>query len=816
MTAKQTFILLLIIISGYTGIGQLTSGTAAVNNYSIAQKRLLQFLTAEFVTYISKENLDKDSAMYIGRTVTHLPFLLSYPGYAENNEWQSTRLIDAGKINDARQLVNILTGEKRIRLLIDLGTWYLHQPGTGRECLDSAAYYLQFATKLADAGKYPKLQEECQFLFGELNVQNGRVPEAKKIYASLITLGEKEGNLAIVANATQLLGGLLDNNDTMKLRYYKTALLLYERLKLNEKQIEQLWEIAKIYFKTNPPIAQKYLVRAVTLQKSSGFQHALYTDFILALITSTQSDNLAGLEFAKAALSNMKWSGFSELEPRYITLMGIIYGNLGHPDEAMLYFRKALSLRYKCPHIFWYNSLLLAASELWEANQSNASLALMDSITKEFPPLTKWEKKQLLSIRGECYVKLNNHKLADETFDSLYNILVSIPEKDPNINFRADLQLIAEYYVLRKAWKKALRFVDAASPDTSHYSDNLTSYVWYSLLYKIDSSLGRYKSALQNHIKHMYYFNLWASMDQRNKFSEITVKYAADKKDQDIKLLKQQAIVQQVELRQNKLGRAITLAAMILMLFIIALLFNQYLLKQRTNNSINKKNAALNKLVAEKEWLLKEVHHRVKNNLQTVVSLLELQSDFLDNEALSAIHDSQNRIYAMSLIHQKLYQSDNVASINMRAYLQELADHLREIYHTDRGINFIVDALPIDVDVSQAIPVGLIVNEAVTNAIKYAFTGKSENAAVTISFQKKYAGTFVLTVADNGAGLPEYFDATGKSGLGFKLIKGLVEDIEGQLSIDSIDGTQITVLFNLRLPFHEANNVITAERTVAA
>ncbi|MEO7048210.1 MAG: sensor histidine kinase, partial [Ferruginibacter sp.] len=773
MHKKSTYLLFFLLSLAGSNIAQSMSGPATVNSYSIAQKRLLLFSTSEFVIYISHENLDADSAMYIGRSVTQLAFLLPYSEDSENNESQSARLINADKINDAKQLFNILAGEKRIRLLIDLGIWYLHQPGTNQSDLDSANYYLRFASNLVFAGKYRTLKEECQFLFGELYFQNGKIPEAKKIYASLISSAEKQGNLEIVAHANQQLGRLLDNNDTMKLRHYDTALLLYEQLKLKENEIEQLWEIAKIYFTTNPPLAQKYLVRVLALQKSSGFEHSLYTNFIVSLLAGAQNNFLSAFEFANTAVSNMRWSGFSELEPRYISLMGIIHSCFGQTEEAMLYFRKAMSLRYKCPHIFWYNSLLLATTELLDINQCNASIALMDSITKEFPPLTKWEKMQLLSIRGGCYVKLNNHKLANETFDSLYNVLIAGHDTDLHNNFRADLQQVAQYYVLRKNWKKALRFTNAASFDTLRYTDNLTSYFRYSLLYKIDSSLGRYKSALQNHIKYMYYFNLWTSIDQRNKFSEITIKYAAEKKDQDIKLLKQQGIAQQAELKQNKLTRNITIGGIVLLLLIIGLLFNQYWVKQRANYAIRKKNAALNKLVTEKEWLLKEVHHRVKNNLQTVVSLLELQSDFLDNEALSAIHESQNRIYAMSLIHQKLYQTDKIASINMQPYLMELSNHLQAVYSPDQKIHFDMQVESLELDVSQAIPVGLIVNEAVTNSIKYAFNHSVSNPEISIVLGQNKKEDLKLIIVDNGIGLPLGFDTTGKSGLGFKLMNAL-------------------------------------------
>src|SRR6202000_2247833 len=118
-----------------------------------------------------------------------------------------------------------------------------------------------------------------------------------------------------------------------------------------------------------------------------------------------------------------------------------------------------------------------------------------------------------------------------------------------------------------------------------------------------------------------------------------------EKKDQNIKLLTQQGVVQQAELKQNKLTRNIMIAGSVLMLVILLLLFSQFRLKQRTNKEINKSNQALKQLVDEKEWLIKEVHHRVKNNLQTIISLLELQPDTASPDAVSAIQDSRSHIY---------------------------------------------------------------------------------------------------------------------------------------------------------------------------
>ena len=137
-------------------------------------------------------------------------------------------------------------------------------------------------------------------------------------------------------------------------------------------------------------------------------------------------------------------------------------------------------------------------------------------------------------------------------------------------------------------------------------------------------------------------------------------------------------------------------------------------------------NVSLQQLLVDKDWLIKEVHHRVKNNLHLIVSLLETQSSYLyNNAALEAIVESQSRIQAIALIHQKLYLDANVSTIDMSSYIQELIHYITDSFGTSHfNIFFLQNLENIFLDVEQAIPVGLILTEAITNAIKYAFKGR--------------------------------------------------------------------------------------------
>jgi two-component sensor histidine kinase len=231
------------------------------------------------------------------------------------------------------------------------------------------------------------------------------------------------------------------------------------------------------------------------------------------------------------------------------------------------------------------------------------------------------------------------------------------------------------------------------------------------------------------------------------------------------------------------------------------LLYKQNRLKQKSNDVITQKNHQLQHLVTEKEWLLKEVHHRVKNNLQVMMSLQELQvRNLTSTEALTAVHDSSNRLYAMSLIHQKLYQQDGLARIDMRQYIGELVRYLTDAFSPGKTVKVETDLQSdIELSVSQAIPVGLILNEAITNTFKYAFANRSAGEAdprLRIGLCRKgQGGEIELLIADNGRGYDAKQDKTRKKSLGFSLMEALADELDGELSIVNENGVTLILRF---------------------
>jgi PAS domain S-box-containing protein len=201
----------------------------------------------------------------------------------------------------------------------------------------------------------------------------------------------------------------------------------------------------------------------------------------------------------------------------------------------------------------------------------------------------------------------------------------------------------------------------------------------------------------------------------------------------------------------------------------------------------------------EKEVLLKEIHHRVKNNLQIVSSLLSLQTEYIrDPEMLRILKESQARVKSMALIHEKLYRSTNLAQIEFGEYLRELTVHLFRSYDAPaRGLELAIEVEPVVLGLDRSIPSGIIVNELVSNALKYAFPG-GRTGVITVRFRASGPGQAELTVADNGVGLPGGFVVGSTDSLGLKLVTMLSGQLGGTLAVGA--GPTGGAEFRLRFP----------------
>ncbi len=198
----------------------------------------------------------------------------------------------------------------------------------------------------------------------------------------------------------------------------------------------------------------------------------------------------------------------------------------------------------------------------------------------------------------------------------------------------------------------------------------------------------------------------------------------------------------------------------------------------------------------EKEVMLREIHHRVKNNMQIILSLLRIQSRLVtDRHTREMFNQSQNRIRSMALIHEALYKSDDLANIDFSEYISRMATHLLSLYREEVGqVRINQETERIFLDINKAIPCGLILSELISNALKHAFPGRRD-AEVLIKMTPDKKGKYTLVVKDNGVGFPEKLNFREANTLGLQLVADLVSQLQGQIELRRKEGTEFTLRF---------------------
>lgn len=273
---------------------------------------------------------------------------------------------------------------------------------------------------------------------------------------------------------------------------------------------------------------------------------------------------------------------------------------------------------------------------------------------------------------------------------------------------------------------------------------------------------------------------------------EREIAYEVEKKDQAIAVLTAENRVKTLQARQQRNLRISLIIGTLMLVALLLILWSRFRLKKKALRNIREKNE-------ENLLLMREIHHRVKNNLQIILSLLNAQANTLkgSKELNEALVESQNKIKSMAIIHQNLYNSNNFVYVPSGKYLNELIDHIKNSYNDDKeNVNFEIQIEDGEINMAMAVPLGLIVNELLTNSYKYAFTNSErENTLMVKFYQTEVVHTYKLEVQDNGRGLPDNFNIDELPSFGMQLVKGLVEQLEGEINIynTNVGGTAFEI-----------------------
>ncbi len=274
----------------------------------------------------------------------------------------------------------------------------------------------------------------------------------------------------------------------------------------------------------------------------------------------------------------------------------------------------------------------------------------------------------------------------------------------------------------------------------------------------------------------------------QKSFGELQAKYNVAEKDKEI--AEQNA--KNTELTAKADNEKVQKRYYLILAILVGLFLLIFIWRFKQKRDLSKK---LKKSLGERELLIKEIHHRVKNNLQIISSLLNLQKNAIQSETYTNIvKQTQDRIQTMAMIHENLYQSDNFQDISLKGYLDNLIQHFQTSYSLSSK-NILVSSQIEDVtlQIDKLIPLGLILNEVITNSIKYAFDEKG--GEINLKITKLDAATLLFEYTDTGKGFPDGFDSSKSKSLGMQLISGLSKQLHAKLSILSNNGVQINITF---------------------
>lgn len=306
-------------------------------------------------------------------------------------------------------------------------------------------------------------------------------------------------------------------------------------------------------------------------------------------------------------------------------------------------------------------------------------------------------------------------------------------------------------------------------------------------LYNAYKKIGNTKLALVNLELYQEKKEMISSEKNIKKITQLEMQYDFDRKE-ELRVAENKA-----KEKQNDLIIKSLTGGLGALLLIALLLYYVIRLRKKAEIKLEGKNVQLNKAIEEKEILLKEIHHRVKNNLQIISSLLNIQGRQIDDKlAKQAINEGKNRVKAMALIHQNLYQNENLVGVDAGDYIYKLSESLVQNYKiSENEIEIITDIEEIIFDVDIIIPFGLIINELISNSLKYAFPSNQTDGKIYIKL-KQTNNNLILEVSDNGIGLPKDFKIEETSTLGYKLIKSFSKKLKAKLDLGNNIGDKGT------------------------
>ncbi len=476
-----------------------------------------------------------------------------------------------------------------------------------------------------------------------------------------------------------------------------------------------------------------------------------------------------------------------------LTGAGIVYRKMKRPDKALEYYQEARAIYKKSndgrdsP-----DALTNIANLLIEEKQYDQAMPYYHhALALDQEDGNEWGIAYDLEHIGKIHLIKKQYVTALASLQQSLRIREKLGHiKNIAITYTAIGETQAMQGKLAEGVQTIQKAIDLAKANNLK-PELAEAYNRLAVVYEIN---GDYRQALQYERLHLVEKDSILNEQISRQLVEMDAQYETAEKTRAIEQLSARSQIQELPIAKAKRQNALISLGLLLALSLAGFAYYRYHNKQKTNRILAEKNAVIAQSLAEKDALLREIHHRVKNNLQVISSLLSLQAgNVQDASAQAALTESRNRVRAMALIHQNLYQDANIIGVPVQSYIEEMTTNLFRTYQTAADIDLQLEIDPLKMDIDDIIPLGLILNELITNALKYAFPKGSGILKVQL---KKQAEKIQLAVLDNGIGFPPEFKWETASSLGFRLIQAFAAKLNATVQIENNQpGTQIALTF---------------------
>lgn len=772
------------------------------------------------------ENLD--TCLYFARSAGRLGSRLhDVASTAEAVFMQAKVLAERNEMPQARQLLPLVTGESRVRLLLVLAEQYINHKPVNTAYLDNALPYANQALDLSDSIGSDRWRNECLLLMGKYYFERGDLHKGEKSILAIISFYHRSGDRPAEAHYWSELGLYMPRTDSAYpalLRACRNAYEIYQQAGLQEDALFALRDWARMELEYEHLDTAERQFQTV-LQLFSRLKKKPTAMTLLSLAELYQHKNDMG-KMSFYAMQGLEGLKPSDQRNRFAFhhMFAISFARLGQTNDALREARISMDLAIanNFPDMFHVCKLIVEC--LIKKDSTLDALKYLQQFTLAHPPLSPLQNYVIYY----CYATIYDHL---EEFSKAEQYFVRMTRLDPEIrkelgqiiftsHFFTPVQAavsIGKFYVRWGKSREAIPYLQKAISDPSIMKQFEDMRMLELMLSQAYQAISDYRSALLHHTRYSDLNDSIFNIEKIKQFQSLEARYESRQREQAMQLLQLQSQKEKVQLRETSLQRNIILGGAIFLFLLILLAYRGYQIKQRTLNKveaqqlvIQRQNQTQQQLLGEKDRLLTakdllmlEIHHRVKNNLNIIISLLESQSRYLNNPAAqAALRDTQNRVHAVFLLHQKLYGATAGTEVDASLYVTELISHLCETFETKNNSIVImqkVDPMSMSIDAAEMLPLAIIINEAVTNAIKHAFPAGMKGH-IHLLLNKDASGFVGLRVRDNGVGLSSQLRLDDDNSLGLSLINGLVTQLHGSWTIKNDDGVVVTVQF----PCHSA------------